>query len=151
MKNTIGILSCVILLSFLATPVFSEDFTFNVPVQITGLHPDITKGRVGCSIKKFQSGSGSDPIWREGSQEFNIVNGQFNNTLTIKFDMWPGKDPAEARFWRCDMDLYSTTLGWRMAGFQFDTYTAGGPYKWDNVNSKVSDSGQIPTGSGSTK
>ncbi|HWR01630.1 MAG TPA: hypothetical protein VN371_07165 [Chlorobaculum sp.] len=143
-KTIRTLLWCLMLLGFQTAIAVAEDFTFIIPVQITNLHPDITKGRVSVWVTKFKSASPVDPVKCGGIQEFDIVGGNYNNSLTMKFNAPAGSNPADAHYWSCNMDLYSVTLGWRPAGFQFDIYAAGGPYKFDNVNSVLNANGSIP-------
>jgi hypothetical protein len=99
------------LLSMLLAGFLSEaqaaDFTFNVPVELHDVHPDITHVRVVCNVT-------STPTWTNNpfvkvafgaSIQQSIVGGEFNSTITVPTNVWPGKDPASGRSYRCDMNF----------------------------------------------
>jgi hypothetical protein len=74
--------------------VFAEDFTFNVPIELKNLPPELNKWilQVGVSDQYGR------PIGR-GELIFN-TKGPYVKTVQIKFNADPGKLPADAVKWQ---------------------------------------------------
>lgn len=87
----------------------AADFTINVPVQLHGLQPQITQVKVSCVVQStpyftnnpyVKIGVGSAPAQP-------VSNGEFNGTFAVQVNSYPGKSPASARSYRCDMHMFA--------------------------------------------
>jgi hypothetical protein len=79
----------VLALVFSST-VSAEDFTFNIPVEISNLHPDVNQMRVLCEIEGMTNG--------DGDGEPTLINvpatgGAVNTTVQVKINA-PNGMPA---------------------------------------------------------
>ena len=74
--------------------VFAEDFTFNIPIELRNLPPELNKWILQASVAD-QYGR---PIGR-GELIFN-TSGPYVKTVQIKFNANPGKLPADAVKWQ---------------------------------------------------
>jgi hypothetical protein len=118
-------------LAFIAMTLFSAvgtaaaaDFTFNVPVNIQNAHPDLRQGTVQCRVFKVAGDyTAGNEIARSGgvSGAPGITldsNGNYNGTFTVLAETNSGKNPAEGRFYECDLYFngYSLASGARRTG-----------------------------------
>jgi len=86
---------------------YAKDFTFNVGVNFTNLHPDITTVKIVCYAQREQS-TGSVGI---GTVDLTVpANGEINKTIQVKFNASPGGNPADAKFYLCQMILVASTV-----------------------------------------
>ena len=99
-----------------ALPAYAEDFTFIVPVRLSGLPPEITHYQVGCGVNASgASGSGYGPrIGGTNSGERPITGGAFSGDVTIAFNALPTADPRSASLWGCEIRLIGTVRGVRL-------------------------------------
>ena len=106
----------IFLLVLIASETKAEQFTFQVPVTLTNLHKDITKGKVSCTVVDSQNKVlPSTSISGSSDTVFDIVNGNYTGTVTVKQDVanpWLAvtyscslflKSKYEASFWRPSM------------------------------------------------
>jgi hypothetical protein len=80
--------------------LYATDFTFEVPVRLTNLHPDITQGNVRCDVLDERpivigTSGGSSP-------GFSISGGHYEGTVTVAFN---ATQPWRARTYRCELML----------------------------------------------
>jgi len=99
----------VTLLLFLALPAWAADFRFSVPVEMHGLHPDITQVRVNCTVASTPTFSINPyvKIAQGISPASPVVNGNFNGVLVVQANHFPNKDPASGRSYRCDLHWFA--------------------------------------------
>lgn len=88
--------------------VAAEDFTLNVGVNFTNLHPDITSIGIRCGAVNEKS---TDTIG-DIIKDINIpANGAINQTVQVKFNADSGKNPADATNYKCDVLLRKQSIG----------------------------------------
>lgn len=93
------------LLLFVPATSPAEDFTFNVPVRLNNLNPDVELVRITCRV--YDDG-GRQIARSDGPAAANrwySVGRNFSRTVTLKFDVDRGHHPSEARTYRCWMGL----------------------------------------------
>ena len=88
-------------------PSFAEDFTFNVPVELKNLPPTITMGRLECLVSTADNSASIGVT----DFDFAIVAGNYSNTVVIKFNAIPGRDPKKAAQWGCALFLKDQSIG----------------------------------------
>lgn len=89
------------------SPSFAEDFTFNVPVELKNLPATITKGYVQCLVYNADNSYGIGGT----NYYFDIVAGNYVNTVVVKFNADPGRDPKKAAGWGCALFLKDQNSG----------------------------------------
>lgn len=87
---------------FMDSNASSEDFTFDVPVRVINLHPDIRSVKVVCSVSNTASPFGGVNIG-QGQTEFPLMDGSYSGTAAIRFNANTGIDPGRARSWGCSL------------------------------------------------
>ncbi|THB80838.1 MAG: hypothetical protein D3926_05080 [Desulfobacteraceae bacterium] len=81
-----------------ATASSAEDFTFNIPVKVKNMHPQIKKLYCHCGVYV----PGSKHFMGSGYTRVPLKNGAYSGTVTLKFNA-KGYDPATAEKWHCHM------------------------------------------------
>jgi hypothetical protein len=100
----------LMLFSFLclATPVRAEDFTFNVPVRVSNLPPEIDRFRLDCLV----STEAGDIV---GVGQFDQMLGPsartFDAVISLAFNANRTADPSAARTWVCSI-VFAGVLPW---------------------------------------
>jgi hypothetical protein len=80
----------------------TAQFTFNVPVQLHAIHQDNNAFSVHCSVGR----RGVADWFGSGRQMGSLDgNGNFAGTVTVKLNVNPSRDPAEAQVYRCGLYL----------------------------------------------
>jgi hypothetical protein len=69
-----------------------EDFTVNVPIDLKNLPARVIKGEVSASAY-IKSSNDLTTIGDSKSVVFDIVGGSYSNTIVLKFNAAPGRDP----------------------------------------------------------
>lgn len=98
--------------------VSAEDFTFNVPVNITRLTEDTAKVRVACRV-----GADTNSYGPTTSEIINVpTDGVLNTTVEIRLDAPQGQNPANMQNYSCSLSLqrvgfssYYDPLPWNLA------------------------------------
>ena len=88
--------------------VFAEDFTFNVRVELSNLHPDVEGANVLCKVLIAAEGApvGENVVGLKRSENLMVsAGGAINQTVRIKFNAYSGKNPADATKYLCLLDL----------------------------------------------
>lgn len=79
----------------------TDDITFNVPVRLSRLSPEVTRGKVLCSVRVWYTGrvaAVGDPAGREDQDTavdatsetpFSPSGGAFSGTVTVKIKIGP--------------------------------------------------------------
>jgi hypothetical protein len=92
-STAIKIVALGFVLSAISLPLFTEDFTVSVPVELKNLPLTVTKGYIEVAAW-FNNGS----TYREiggTSVYFDIIGGNYSNSLVLKFNANPGQDPNQ--------------------------------------------------------
>lgn len=85
---------------FINSNAWAEEFTLNVPVNLTSLYSDITKVRVGCEIKR------SNNNFIAGNVVYgNVINGSINEVITVSIDTPENVDPNEVAKYTCQFKI----------------------------------------------
>jgi hypothetical protein len=97
-------------LFFAALPAAADDFTFEIPITIKNMHPDITQGWVDCFTSRGIKDNGKPSIQGndkigDGSTAFKISSGNYHGNIIVRFNALPGMNPAEAVAYRCHLRL----------------------------------------------
>lgn len=80
----------------------TAQFTFNVPVQLRAIHQDNNAFSVHCSVGR----RGTSDWFGSGRQMGSLdAGGSFTGSVTVKLNVNPGRDPAEAQVYRCGLYL----------------------------------------------
>jgi hypothetical protein len=78
----------------------AEDFTVIVPIVLKNLPADVVQGALGVSAWAADgSFIGNNSIFINGHFEtfwFDITGGNYSNTVTVKFNADPSRDPRQA-------------------------------------------------------
>lgn len=79
-------------------------FTFNVPVQLQALHQDNRSFIVTCSVGRRSPGD-----WIGMGREMLSLGsgGTFSGNVTVRVNVYSGRDPSEANVYRCGLQLVS--------------------------------------------
>jgi len=113
-SRTISIAVKIVVLSFvlsaIAHPLFAEDFTVNVPIDLKNLPPTVTKGFVQATAV-FITGSNQYMIGSSTMLYFDIVGGNYSNTIVLKFNAYAGKDPNLVNHLSAGLWLHKGTNG----------------------------------------
>jgi hypothetical protein len=105
---------------------YSEDFTFNVPVDIKNLHPDLKKGAINCTIHN------KSKQWIGQSEKyFDIINGSYSGTVVVKFNTTPPSNNVNAYYWACALYLPPGIVPNLGNYFACDVTKPDGPYSRD--------------------
>jgi hypothetical protein len=77
--------------------------TFNVPLQLASLHPDVSEVRAACCCYD-QAGI---PVVQTGHSAVLVpdANGNINQTVTVTVQAMAGKDLANAKTYACSLEL----------------------------------------------
>jgi hypothetical protein len=79
--------------------VCAEDFTFDLKLELSNLHPDVAKIRLYCGASISDAGG----MIGDGDLEIDVPPaGGINNTVQLTFNASPGKKLSDAKVWRCD-------------------------------------------------
>jgi hypothetical protein len=114
----------LMLLSFVSIS-YAEDFTYNVPVEINNLHPDLKVGQISCSLINKTS-----EMIGKGSANFDIVNGNYSGTVVVKFNTSIPSNNVNAYKWACALYLSKNYLP-TPNDIARDVTKIGGPYPRD--------------------
>jgi hypothetical protein len=79
------------------SPSYAEDFTFTVPVELKNIPQEFTRVSVQCLVFNKERSS------QIGGYAYNsnIIAGNYIDTVVMKFNAHPGKDPNQADNWEC--------------------------------------------------
>ena len=88
---------------FLIVPswTMAADFTFDVPLNLEKLHPDVKSATVHCNVA-------SDPGVTVGEGKTSVprgANGSIHKTVTVAFNVSPGKNPGDAKIYTCSLRI----------------------------------------------
>lgn len=99
-------------LASLAATLSAADFTFNVPVKISNLHPNADEVRIQCTVSKstdFSGSPGTDQIaW--GQKSLGKPIGGYSGTVVVSINALPGRDPAEGNHYKCRILVVKSNL-----------------------------------------
>lgn len=97
------------MLLFIATSLFAASttptITFNVPVQLTKLHPNVAEVRVSCICVDQSGAQVTDFISSPSNAMVPDANGNINKTVTITVQAVAGKDIASAKTYLCTLGI----------------------------------------------
>jgi hypothetical protein len=80
------------------------DFTFNIPVELHKIHPDISHFCVALRVFPYDPVSyPNSQIGNGASQYVELSNGEFTGTVQVQFNANPGIDPATAVYYRAEL------------------------------------------------
>lgn len=104
------IIAVVALASLAATRLSAADFTFNVPVNISNLHPGVDEVRIQCAVTKgYDFGTGPlrphPDLIAWGHKSLGKPVSGYSGTVAVTIDSLPGKDPAEGKMYKCKLLL----------------------------------------------
>jgi hypothetical protein len=117
-----------------------ENFTFRIPVELHLIPPDIKTFAVSVEVydkEVYYNGSYTSSTGERigyGDVSLPIINGEFMDTVVIKFNAQVRKDPATAVGWAAYLLLYGPP------GYQGGVMTAMGPdtpYPYDSTKPLV--------------
>lgn len=89
--------------------VLAEDFTFNVEVDLTNLHEDVTEIMVVCQVFEESPPFAISEFGNLGGGFSKIKapkSGELKTTVPIKFDVFSSDNPADANFYKCFLRLF---------------------------------------------
>jgi hypothetical protein len=88
--------------------VLAEDFTFRVPVNFSNIHEDVNRVLIQCNV--MEQATGPQTIGM-GNEIRNISGNSntLNETFTVKFDAATGRNPADAHFYKCFINVGTET------------------------------------------
>jgi hypothetical protein len=96
--RTILVLSaCVILCGTVSAQSAPPTITFNVPVQLHDLHPDVESIRVIATVK--EESNSNNYLGQVVSVITNPADGNINQTATLVVTQAPGKDITKATYY----------------------------------------------------
>jgi len=102
----------------------SYTYTFQVPVDLRDMHPDIRPSAIACQINDAQGGSLGN-----GGSEFQIdpQTRSFNGTVSVSVQLLAGKSPLDAVTYQCVLVLADQSTGatWRADQGGLGNSTAG--------------------------
>lgn len=118
-SSLLGRAALAALLGAGAAVATAEDFEFSVPVQLSKLDGAFTQGKVQCEVFGVgqRVGAGAGQVtntvnvflgWGEAS--FPIAQGNFNDTVVVRFNANRPAIPSDARSWWCSLGLTSGAL-----------------------------------------
>jgi hypothetical protein len=86
----------------------AADFTFNVPINIQNAHPDIRQGTVFCRVFKVRGNHTAENEVADSRHETGLSipfdsSGNYRGTLAVPVTTQPGKNPADGRYYECDL------------------------------------------------
>jgi hypothetical protein len=90
----------------LGASAWGADFTINVPVELRNLNPAFCCARVACGV--YGTIQGKVELIASGYQDLfrqNFGYGDMVTTLHFGLNAYPGKDPALAESYNCDLLL----------------------------------------------
>ncbi len=107
-----------LLLIALPASSWAADFTFQVPVKLSHMHPNIAQGRVRCVVSTVRGRYAANPQVGEGtSQPFNLRGGAYNGTITVTVNATNERLRADAKSWGCKLSLKTAdAISHRMPG-----------------------------------
>ncbi len=123
----------------------ADDFTFDIPVRLSNMHPDIVQGKVECAVSDSTT-SGFAPVQvGRNDTAFVLRDGGFNGDVTVVVNAANERIRARARSWGCALYLRAhDERGFRRAYH----YAGGGPtprYPRDrSAPFRDDDSGALP-------
>lgn len=89
----------ILSLLMMNTLLYSEDFTFNVPVNVSDFN-NLTRVEVSCSVK---ANSNSNTSIGAGTKRINLSNGALNTTAVVAFNASTGFEASEAHYYQCQL------------------------------------------------
>ena len=131
MKKFFLLLAVLALKPVLPVQGQSYNFTFRVPVELHLIPPEIKSFSISVSVyDRPYNGNYPWPGSRigAGSTGIFLVNGEYNDTVTVAFNEDLRKDPFKAVYWDADLLLYGPV------GYQGGCLIAMGsdtPYPYD--------------------
>lgn len=105
-RTLVGIaaLGAGLLLAAAPARAADQEVTFQVPVKVEKLHPEVTRVAVACRVT---------PTNAYGTAEVNIANGAYTGTVAVKVKVTQGES-ATAQGYRCELFLYPPQgSGWK--------------------------------------
>jgi hypothetical protein len=138
------VLTSIVLFNLSAITARAEDFTFNVPVKVSNLHPDLKRGAVNCTV----GGKENQKVGTSGYVYFPITNGGFDGIVPVKFNASPPSNNIYASSWVCSLNFQDNPV-WitnYTSTWACDVMKSGGPYPMDpNVPCVAHQKGTIST------
>jgi len=97
---------------FIAAPAaaWAEDFNIEVPIELTSLPPDIVSFNVDCVVRTSEADSG-EMIGNGGVVGVSIRGGTHRDSVFVRFNALPLKDPTRAHYYRCILSALRTAAG----------------------------------------
>jgi len=92
----IAALGAGLLLAAAPARAADQEITFQVPVKVEKLHPEVTAISIGCRVT---------PVGSFGRADVNIANGAYTGTVAVKVKVTQGES-ATAQGYRCELFLY---------------------------------------------
>lgn len=89
--------------------VFAEDFTFNVGLNLTNLFTDEMDVEAKCYVYDDYATTANLIGFGQTMIELS-ADGDFNQTVQVKFNAQSGKNPAEAGDYRCFLIFVKPTV-----------------------------------------
>jgi len=138
-----AVLLGVLILTSPVSLVLAEDFTFNIPVELSGLPSSVCKAKVAVYVYDDSASplSSVDHIIGMGSAEADI-HGKLVQTLTVKFNALPGKQAGKAIYYYAPLYLLYNSDGACLNGsyMPVDIVMAlDGPIPYDSTKPYVRD------------
>lgn len=97
------------------------DFTFNVPVEVQNLHQSVIGISVSCVASPAEYdivsnsyftgytplGAQSNLVGFSTTEIMPVPDGNYSGTVTVAFGTNPGRQPSDADFYLCGLNLYT--------------------------------------------
>jgi hypothetical protein len=126
MKRSIAPALIAFALCAVTGTALAADFTFNVPLNLQNVHPDVRTATVFCRVFKVRGGYAAENIIAKSDRaDIRIPidsDGNYRGTLSVSAETESGKNPADGRYYECDLAFNSFTL-------QSDSRARGAPYE----------------------
>ncbi len=103
----------------------TDDITLNVPVRLSRLSPEVTRGKVVCSVHVFYAATvgredQQTPVNATGETPFSPSGGAFSGTVTVKIKIGPPRVMLDSGnpirlvsgYYGCMMQLATASSDW---------------------------------------
>ena len=110
MRKTITWALASLFLALTAQTALAADFTFEVPVDVSNLHPDITRATISCTAVRYPTTGGFGGgviVGRSMDYNLTLTDRAYRGTITVEANAIAAHRPGEANGYECG--LYFTT------------------------------------------
>lgn len=84
------------------TLLYSEDFTFNVPINVSDFN-ELSAIKLSCLVSANSDINNSNSYIGMGSKRINLSNGALNTTAVVAFNASTGYEASDAHYYQCQL------------------------------------------------